>query len=343
LNHIPTTNFTRNVLVVGATGFIGGHIAKAALDIGWIVRALRRNPASIGHLADAPVEWITGDLNDPDSLLKAMQGTDVLFHAGGYYPKRKERRAVHEQVNEALVQTRNVIQAAKSASVKLLVFTSTLTTIGKPPQGASRLANEDDYYIPGTMARSAYYEAKFAMEQEVILAAKEALPTIVLNPTAVLGPGEVHISVGGLLLAIARGWGVVWLPVTVNIVDVRDVAQSHIQAAILGKIGERYIIGGHNIKLRDAMNQIATMTRVPAPRFGIPLRLVEGLIRLDDALPFSNLTGNHLRAIHLWQGYDTTKARVELGLSPRPLEATFRDSLDWFTNQGLLSKSAFQY
>jgi nucleoside-diphosphate-sugar epimerase len=89
-----------------------------------------------------------------------------------------------------------VIQAAKSASVKLLVFTSTLTTIGKPPQGASRLANEDDYYIPGTMARSAYYEAKFAMEQEVILAAKEALPTIVLNPTAVLGPGEVNISVG---------------------------------------------------------------------------------------------------------------------------------------------------
>lgn len=338
MNRSPTTNFTRNALVVGATGFIGGHIARAALDLGWKVRALRRNPTSTGHLANAPVEWVTGDLNHPDSLLKAMQGIDIIFHAGGYYPKRKERRTVDEQINYALEQTRNVIHAAKSTNVQLLVYTSTLTTIGKPPQGASRLANEDDYYIPGTMAKNAYYEAKFAMEQEVIQAAKEVLPAIVLNPTAVLGPGEVHISVGGLLLAIARGWGVAWLPVIVNIVDVRDVAQAHVQAVIRGKIGERYIIGGQNVSLRDAMNQVATIAHVSAPRFEVPLRLVDGLIRLDDALPFINLSGNHLRAIRLWQGYDTTKARLDLGLNPRPLEDTFYDSLDWFNKQGLLPK-----
>lgn len=163
-----------------------------------------------------------------------------------------------------------------------------------------------------------------------------AQPAVVLNPTAVLGPGEVHISVGGLLLAMARGWGIAWLPVTVNIVDVRDVAQAHIQAAIRGKIGDRYIIGGQNIELREAMNQVAAIAHVPAPRFGIPLWLVEGLIRLDDAVPFINFTGNHLRAIRFWQGYDTTKAKLNLGLNPRPLDVTLRDSLEWFNQQGYL-------
>jgi dihydroflavonol-4-reductase len=124
----------------------------------------------------------------------------------------------------------------------------------------------------------------------------------------------------------------------VNIVDVRDVAQAHIQAAIRGKIGERYIIGGHNVSLRDAMSLAATIAHVPAPRFEVPLWLIESLIRLDQVLPFINLAGNHLRAIRLWQGYDAAKARVELGLTPRPLEVTFYDSLDWFNKQGLLSK-----
>ncbi|HSB65540.1 MAG TPA: NAD-dependent epimerase/dehydratase family protein [Anaerolineales bacterium] len=336
MNHTPTTNFTRNVLVVGATGFIGGHIAQSALDIGWKVRALRRNPASTGHLNNAPVEWITGDLNSPESLIEAMRGVDIVFHAAGYYPNRKERHIVDAQVDYALGQIRNVINAAKRTGIRLLIYTSTLTTIGNPPQSASRLANEEDFYIPGSMAKNAYYEAKFAMEQELLQAAKESLAAIVLNPTAVLGPGEVHVSVGGLLLAMAHGWGIAWLPVIVNIVDVRDVAQAHIQAAIRGKIGERYIIGGHNIELREAMNQVAAVAHVQAPRFGIPLWFVEGLIRLDDALPFINLTGDHLRAIRLWQGYDTTKARLELGLNPRPLEVTFQDSLDWFNKQGLL-------
>jgi dihydroflavonol-4-reductase len=336
LNHKPTTNFTRYALVVGATGFIGGHIAKAALEAGWKVRALRRNPASIGHLDSALVEWVTGDLNDQDSLVEAMQGADIVFHAAGYYPRRQERRTVDVQIKYALEQSHHVIDAARRTSVRLIIYTSSLTTIGKPPPNASRRANEEDYYIPGTMSKSAYYEAKFAMEQAFMRAANESMPVIVLNPTAVLGPGEVHISVGGLLIAMAHGWGIAWLPVKVNIVDVRDVAQTHIQAAIQGKIGERYIIGGHNITLREAMEQVASIAGVAAPRFGVPLWLVEGLIRLDDALPFVNLTGNHLRAISFWQGYDTTKARVELGLIPRPLNETLHDALQWFNNLGLI-------
>jgi dihydroflavonol-4-reductase len=187
------------------------------------------------------------------------------------------------------------------------------------------------------MAKSAYYETKIAMEQAVIQAGKELVPSIVLNPTAVFGPGDVHLTLGGMLLAVARGWGIAWLPVIINIVDVRDVAQAHIQAAIRGRIGERYIIGGHNMSLRDALNQASAVAHVPPPRFEVPLWLVDGLLFLDDILPFVNLAGNHLRAIHLWQGYDSTKARDELCLIPRPVEETLLDAFKWLREQGKLS------
>jgi dihydroflavonol-4-reductase len=334
----PSASFTRDVLVLGATGFIGGHIALAALEMGWHVRALRRDPDTTGSLENAPVDWVTGDLNDPNSLVNAMQGIDTVFHAAGYYPTRRERRPIEKQIDYALTQTRNVLQAATNLGVLRLIYTSTLTTIGKPPAGVVRLANENDYYTPGSMAKSAYYEAKFAMEQAFIYAAKETLPCVVLNPTAVFGPGDVHLTLGGLLLAIARGWGIAWLPVTINVVDVRDVARAHIQAAIGGKIGERYIIGGHNISLRDALFQAAAVAHVPAPRFQVPLWIVDSLVRLDDSLPFVNLTGNHLRAIRHWEGYDTTKAEVELGLSPRPVEETLRAAYAWFIERGLIPK-----
>lgn len=335
----PAPNSTKRVLVLGGTGFIGGHIARAALEMGWEVRALRRNPATSGHLENAPVEWVEGDLDDSDSLVRAMQGMDIVFHAGGYYPTRQDHRPIDDQVQYALKQTHNILHAADRAHTQRLIYTSSLTTIGKPPVGSSRLANEEDFYIPGSMAKSAYYEAKFAMEQAVIQAAKDIFPCVVLNPTAVFGPGDVHLTMGGLLLAIARGWGIAWLPVTINIVDVRDVAQAHIQAAIRGRTGERYIIGGHNMFLRDVLIQASAIARVPPPRFQVPLWLVDGLVFLDDALPFVNLTGNHLRAIRLWQGYDTMKAQKELSLITRPVDETLSDAFRWLQDMGMPSLS----
>ena len=338
------SSVTKRVLVLGGTGFIGGHIARAALDVGWKVRALRRNPASTGHLGNAPVEWVEGDLDDPASLDRAMQGLDTVFHAGGYYPTRQDRRSIDDQVQYALTQTRNVLRAAHEAHIQRLIYTSTLTTIGKPPTGFPRLANEEDFYLPGSMAKSAYYEAKYVMEQAVIQAARDILPSVVLNPTAVFGPGDVHLTMGGLLVAVARGWAFAWLPVTINVVDVRDVAKAHIQAAIQGRTGERYIIVGHNMDLREALDLASTIAGVPKPRFKVPLWIIDALVLLDDALPFVNLTGNHLRALRLWQGYDTIKAQKELLLLPRPVEETLSDAFRWLRDKGVqtLSKKSIK-
>src|SRR4030065_1184973 len=108
---------TQKTLVLGATGYIGGHIALAALEHGWQVRGFRRDPEATGNLKNAPVEWLTGNLDEPDSLRQAMQGIDVVFHAAGYYPTRKEQRSLPAQIKYALEQTNNVLMRSEERRV----------------------------------------------------------------------------------------------------------------------------------------------------------------------------------------------------------------------------------
>jgi dihydroflavonol-4-reductase len=117
-------------LVLGATGFIGGNIARAALENGYRVRGFRRNPNSTGHLGTAPIQWVQGDLTDFDSLLAAMQGVDVVFHSAGFYPTRSKPREVPAQVTYASEEIKRVLQAARQANVGRFIYTSSLTTIG---------------------------------------------------------------------------------------------------------------------------------------------------------------------------------------------------------------------
>jgi len=208
------------------------------------------------------------------------------------------------------------------------------TTIGIPPLGEERLADERDHYLPSSLARSAYYECKFAMESEVLRAAARGLPAVIVNPTAVFGPGDLNLTLGSALLAVARGWMVAWLPAQINAVDVRDVAQAQIRASEVGHIGGRYILGGHNTTLRDFVNIAAEVAGVKPPRFEIPLGLVDLIVWLEDRIPPLDLLGNHLRAVRQWQGYNCSKSRRELGLSPRPLEFTLREALDWYRAHG---------
>jgi len=321
-------------LVLGATGFIGGHIARVALEQGYHVRGLRRNPESTGHLGNAPIEWVSGDLADLDSLQKAMQGVDVVFHAAAFYPSRRKPGQVASQVAYAVDEIERVIKAAQKTQVKRFVFTSSLTTIGQPPRGKKRLANETDFYIPGTLTKSAYYESKIAMETIVLNAAREGFPAVVVNPTAVFGPGDVHLTMGRMLIAIRRGYMLAWVPATTNVVDVRDVALGELAAAIKGRIGERYILGGFNTSVKTIMDIVASIFKVSRPRFPIPIKLLGLVVKIGDIFPFL-YTGNHMRAIPLWQSLNTKKSEEELGMVHRPFEETVMDAMKWFEENGM--------
>jgi dihydroflavonol-4-reductase len=319
-------------LVLGGTGFIGGQIVRAALEAGYQVRTMRRRPV-VGALTDIAhlVEWVGGDLDDVDSLVEAAAKCDVIFHAAAFYPHSSRDTA--DQVVYAQRQMKNVLEAAHRAQAVRLIYTSSLTTVG-PPSQPGRLADERDFYIPGTSG-SAYYKVKFAMEQLALQAAANGIPTISLLPTAVFGPGDVKPTTGRLLVEVAKGRVPVYFDAIVNVVDGRDVAAAHIAAVERGRVGERYIIGGHNLNLQQALRTAAAAAGVSPPRVRLPLTLVRTIIDLVSALPGVTLPEN-ARTFHLWQPLSTRKAEQELGLSPRPFEQTASDTIDWFRAHGYL-------
>jgi dihydroflavonol-4-reductase len=323
-------------LVLGATGYIGGHIGLAALRRGWELRGLRRDPRAVGLLGAEHVTWFAGTLDAPESLDAALRGVDIVFHAAAFYPH--DGRHVPRQVANAVRQTLGVLEAVRRAGSPLLVYTSSLSTIGRPPAGEDRLADERDSYVPGTLARSAYYESKAAMEREVLRAAAAGAPSVVVNPTMVLGPGDAQPTTGALLIALARGYGVVALPGWVNIVDVRDVAEGHLRAAEAGARGERYILGGANLRICELMRQVAQLANVPPPRGEIPAGLLRVMVRIGERLPGASVLGNHLGAFEYWQPLNCTRAERELGFKPRPTVDTLTDALRWYEEHGALRR-----
>lgn len=318
------------ILVLGATGFIGGHIARQAVALGWRVRGLRRHLGAVGALAGEDIDWFEGDLDRGEGLGPAFEGADIVFHAAAFYPTGGERSP--SATARGVAQTRHVLEAGRRAGVPRLVYTSTLSTIGPPPPEEGRLADERDFYLPGSLPGSPYYESKYAMESEVLRAAGAS--AVVLNPTAVLGPGDVHLSLARVVLSAARGQIRFWLPVTTNVVDVREVAAAHLKAASVGRPGERTILGGHNVTVRELLERVADLTGRRPPRGRLPLGALEAVARLAAVVPGMAGAAGHLRAMRRWQGYDTSKARRELGLTPRPLTETLRDTLEWLEASG---------
>ncbi len=322
------------VCVLGATGFIGGQIARAAAAAGLQVRAARRNPGNTGAIANVPVAWVSANLNDADSLVQAMQGCDALFHAAASYPE--DHRHIGQAVAGAKAEMNRVLQAARQAGVQRVIYTSTLTTMesknlihqGEGP-GEGAMLDETCFYQPGS-ARSAYYEAKFAMEQ-IALETRD-VEVVILLPTAVFGPGDVKPTTGVVIREAARGMIPVYFDAVLNAVDGRDVAAAHLAALEKGKAGERYAIGGHNLTLLELLSTVAKVAGKPPPRIKVPRNLLAGLIRAVDALPFSNLP-DHIRMFELWSPVNSAKAVRELGHTARPFEETVRDTLAWFANR----------
>jgi dihydroflavonol-4-reductase len=327
----------RRVFVLGGTGFIGGHIARAALANGWEVRALRRKGSQPAADLESSVEWAEGDLDQPAGLAELLQTCDVVFHAAGYYPRRGG--SVSQHVVHGVRQIRGVLAAAERAGVRRLVFTSSLTTIGLPAFGDSRLADERDAYLPGSIRRSAYHECKYAMESEVLRAGAGGMPAVVVNPTIVFGPQDPHLVTARLILAVAGGRLPVWMPIMLNVIDARDAAAAHLRAAMSGRSGERYLLGGHNVAMDELLQRVDERLGRRTRRIRLPVGLARWLAAPIGMLPGGAAAANHLHGLHCLQAYSTAKAADELGLQARPLQVTLDDTLGWLRASGHLPAS----
>jgi dihydroflavonol-4-reductase len=323
-------------LVLGSTGCIGNNVTRACLQAGWTVRALHRASSKTWMLDGLEVERVIGDLSDPQSLRSAMEGCDVVMHSAAYY-------ALHSldlagSLRDAVQGMRHVLQAARDTGVGRLVYTSSLTTIG-PPAEPDRLSDERDFYLPGS-TQSAYFESKWAMEAEAWRAIAQDQPVIIVNPTAVFGPWDVRPATGEILLNVAKGRFPAWIDLEVNVVDARDVGQGHVQAAERGRVGQRYILGGDNLHLREALALTAAEAGVKPPGRKASLGLVSRLVRAGEAvgrLPLVEpLPLEHFKTLGEWRALNVTKAHDELGLEARPFLETVRDTLAWFREYGYL-------
>jgi len=326
---------TLRCCVLGATGFIGGQIARAALARGWAVRGIRRQPGAVGALADIAdrIEWVEADLADPASLVLALRGCPLVYHAAAYYPQRSPE--VWSAVRHGVIQMRNFLAAAATAGARRVVYTSSVSTVG-PPTDPARLADENDLYVPGSVGLP-YFEVKWAMEQEAMRAAADGLPVVTVLPTAVIGPGDGRPGTSRLLLLVARRrlrWTVAG---TVNVVDGRDLAMGHVLAAERGVPGKRYILGGHNLSFGDMLTAMAEAAGVPPPRRALPAGLVQGVGRVGARLGVA--VARQMRTIGHWQPVDTSHTRQALELpEPRPFADTCQDALDWYRENGYLKR-----
>jgi dihydroflavonol-4-reductase len=278
------------VYVTGASGFVGKHVAGELADQGADVRSDRV------------------DLLDGDGLASAMEGCEAVFHVAALYSYDAEPRMI-ECVN--VDGTRNVIEACLRARVKRLVHTSTAGTCG-PVRG--RLATERDRPPEWELAVP-YKRTKLAAEQLVLAAARQELDAVVVNPTAPVGAGDRKPTPTGRMVAgVARGAIQGYVTTTgLNVVDVRDVARGHALALERGRRGERYLLGGVNLALRDLFYAIADLAGRPRPRFRVPYGVAVVAARLGLA------NADEVRLARLPMYFSSDKAQNELGFRPGPV------------------------
>jgi dihydroflavonol-4-reductase len=324
----------QTVLVTGATGFIGSQLCRALASQGRRVRALHRPTSSLEALAGVDVELRVGDILDPASLVGALSGVSLVFHtaAQSAYWRRPQ-----DVLQSALDGTRNVVEVARRAGVRRLVLTSSVAALGVPRPG--KLLNETCTFNL-TQSQFLYGFSKSRSEEAARQAAGETVELVIVNPSIVLGAGDVNRISGSILIESARGLAFVYSDGGANFVHIDDVTAGHLAAAERGRPGERYILGGENLTHLQALTEVARIVGRRPPWLRLPGAIVPPVAWLLDAagrVVQTPINGSQLRMAQHRLWVDTTKARRELGLAdPKPFAAAAREAYDWYRAEGMI-------
>jgi dihydroflavonol-4-reductase len=307
------------VLVTGASGFLGWHVARVLLDRGYPVRALVR-PGS--RVADLALETVTGDLRDPASLERAAAGCGLVFHVAADY--RLWAKHPEELYSSNVEGTRNLLQAAKNSGAERVVYTSTVGCIGFPL---------DDMV-------GHYKRSKFLAERVALDFARAGLPVVIVNPTAPLGDHDVKPTpTGKIVLDFLNGDMPAFIDTGLNVLDVRDCAQGHLLACQRGRDGERYILGSENLTLADILRKLARIAGRKPPMLRLPYAVAWCAGACSTA--WAGVTGQPpripLEAVRMgrkkmWATHE--KARLELGFHPAPADIALTRAVEWFRGSG---------
>jgi len=326
-------------LVTGAAGFLGSHVTRQLVARGDEVRVLLRASSTNRAIADLPLEYVTGDLRDPASLERAMKGVKRVFHVAADY--RLWAKRTREIYDSNVGGTKNLLEAAKRAGVEQLIYTSTVATIAVD---RPELPNEStDARLEEMVGH--YKRSKWMAEKEALKAAKSGLPVIVAMPTTPVGPWDWKPTpTGKIILDFLNGKMPGYVETGLNFVGVEECAAGHLLVAEKGKVGERYLLGGENLTLKQMLDTLAKITGLRAPMLKIPHGLALGVAYANTA--FSRLLGREpgipiegVKIARHIMFVDCSRAKRELGFQAGPVSAALERAVHWYEANGYIAKS----
>src|ERR1700756_5879545 len=266
--------------VTGATGFLGSHVARVLSEQGAELRLLVRPTSNLRNLQGLKADTATGDLRDAASLEKAMAGCDTVFHVAADY--RLWVRDPAEMYRSNVAGTRAILEAARRNGVRRVVYTSSVATIGFTSSG--KPADEDSPVSLANMIGH-YKRSKFMAEQIALEAGRSGMQVVTVNPTTPVGEQDVKPTpTGRIVVDFLKRKFPAYVETGLNLVDVRECARGHVMALEKGKSGERYILGGENLTLKQILDKLAKITGLPSPKIKLPyvFAYMAGLV--DEAI-----------------------------------------------------------
>ena len=324
------------VFVTGATGFLGSHVARVLIEQGAKLRLLVRNSSDLRNIADLSAEQVLGDLREPASIEKAIAGCEVVFHVAADY--RLWVRDPDQMYRSNVEGTRGLLEAARKSGIRRVIYTSSVATMGFTSNGS--LADENSPVSLGQMI-GPYKRSKFMAEQIALAAGRSGMDVVVVNPTTPIGERDIKPTpTGRIVVDFLKKKFPAYVDTGLNLVDATECARGHVAALEKGRSGERYILGGENLTLKQIFDRLAAITSLPSPKVKVPYAMALATGVVDEVV-----TGHILRreprvtidAVRMGRKrmfVSSAKAERELGWKTIPVDGAMRRAVDWFRANG---------
>jgi dihydroflavonol-4-reductase len=325
--------------VTGATGFLGSHVARVLASQGAELRLLVRPTSDLRNLEGLNADRVVGDLRDAASIGKALSGCDVVFHVAADY--RLWVRDPKEMYRSNVEGTRSLLEAARKQGVRRVVYTSSVATMGFTTSTNNRSAANEQSPVSLDDMIGHYKRSKFMAEQVAFDAAKSGVDVVVVNPTTPIGERDIKPTpTGRIVVDFLKRKFPAYVETGLNLVDATECARGHVQALEKGRSGERYILGGENLTLKQILDRLAAITGLKSPTVKLPyfFAFATGVV---DELVTGRLLGREPRATvdavrmgRKMMFVTSAKAERELGWKTVPVDGALRRSVEWFRGHG---------
>jgi dihydroflavonol-4-reductase len=329
------------VFLTGATGFVGSHVARALAEQGAQLRLLVRKTSRLENLEGINGETVTGDLTQPESLRSGVAGCDAVMHVAADY--RLWVRDPQAMYASNVDGTRELLRIASEEQVRRVVYTSSVATMGFRTDGT---IVDERTPVSLTDMVGHYKRSKFMAEQVAIDSAKRGQQVMILNPTTPIGPNDLKPTpTGRIVVDFLNGKFPAYVDTGLNLVDVDEVARTHVSALEMGTPGERYILGGENLTLKQILDKMSAITGLPSPKWKVPNAVAMAFAFFDETIT-GKILGKEPRAtveaVRMGKKKmfaSSAKAERELGFKVVPVYQALRSAIEWFRAHGYAPQS----